>query len=260
MKKKALFASMADIRPSNSNTRITMPGAVSRARAAIPPEPYSPYTENLGLTSERLRQRMVDRVRGQGVSDEMVLEAMAAVHRHLFVDQALASRAYDDAALPIGHSQTISQPWVVARMLAAVCEIPPKPRKVLEVGTGCGYQAAVMSHVFGEVYSIERVRPLYDTAKDRLRRLGCRNVHLLFGDGMLGWSAHAPYDAIIVAAAGLNIPQALLDQLAIGGRLIAPQGQAQQRLMIMTRQSPKHWASQALEAVRFVPLKPGVES
>jgi protein-L-isoaspartate(D-aspartate) O-methyltransferase len=259
MKKKALFASMTDIRPSNSNTRIIMPGSTGRA-AAAPTSMQSVSSDNMGLTSERLRLRMVDRVRSQGVADETVLGALASVHRHLFVDQALASRAYEDAALPIGHAQTISQPWVVARMLAAVCETPPKPRKVLEVGPGCGYQAAVMSHVFGQVYSIERVRPLYDTAKERLRRLGCRNVHLLFGDGMLGWSAHAPFDAIVVAAAGLSIPQALLDQLAIGGRLIAPEGQAVQRLMIITRQGPQQWVRQALEAVRFVPLKPGVQS
>lgn len=260
MKKKALFASMSDIRPSNSNTRIMPPGPSGRTPVASSTPFYAEYPENLGLTSERLRLRMVDRVRGQGVADETVLAALASVHRHLFVDQALASRAYEDAALPIGHAQTISQPWVVARMLAAVCETPPKPNKVLEVGTGCGYQAAVMSHVFGQVYSIERVRPLYDTAKERLRQMGCRNVHLLFGDGMLGWSAHAPFDAIVVAAAGLKIPQALLEQLTVGGRLIAPEGQVQQRLMMITRQSPQQWVSQELEAVRFVPLKPGVQS
>jgi protein-L-isoaspartate(D-aspartate) O-methyltransferase len=117
-----------------------------------------------------------------------------------------------------------------------------------------------MSKVFGQVYSVERVRPLYDTAKERLRQMGCRNVHLLFGDGMLGWSSHAPFDAIIVAAAGLKIPQALLEQLTVGGRLIAPEGQAQQRLMMLTRQSPQQWVRQELEAVRFVPLKPGVQS
>ena len=251
---------MTDIRPSNSNTRIMPPGPSVRAPAASAAPFYADYPENLGLTSERLRLRMVDRVRSQGVTDETVLAALASVHRHLFVDQALASRAYEDAALPIGHAQTISQPWVVARMLAAVCESSPKPIKVLEVGTGCGYQAAVMSKVFGQVYSIERVRPLYDTAKERMRQMGCRNVHLLFGDGMLGWAAHAPFDAIVVAAAGLKIPQALLEQLSVGGRLIAPEGQAQQRLMMMTRQSPQHWVRQELEAVRFVPLKPGVQS
>ncbi|MCD8505218.1 MAG: protein-L-isoaspartate(D-aspartate) O-methyltransferase [Burkholderiaceae bacterium] len=214
---------------------------------------------NLGLTSDRLRMRMVERVRAQGVDHAAVLGALASVARHRFVDQALASRAYEDGALPIGHGQTISQPWVVARMLAALCE-PEIPRKVLEIGTGCGYQAAVMSHVFAQVFTIERVRPLYDMAKARLQDMALRNVQCLFGDGMLGWGAKAPFDAIVVAAAGLSIPQTLLDQLAIGGKLIAPEGDTNQRLIMVTRQSSREWMRVELEAVRFVPLRPGVQT
>lgn len=245
---------------ANSNTRILSPGpaALSKPAAVVPGAP-----ENLGLTSDRLRLRMVERVRSQGVSHEAVLAALATTPRHQFVDQALASRAYEDAALPIGHGQTISQPWVVARMLAALFDDDsPKiaPQKVLEVGTGCGYQAAVMSHVFKEVYSVERVRPLYDRARARLRLMGRRNIHLLFGDGMLGWRVHAPFDGIVVAAAGLALPQALFDQLAIGGRLIAPEGDAVQRLIMVVRESAQQWTRHELELVRFVPLKPGVEN
>ena len=255
MNKKTLFTADLDFKPSNSNTRIIRPGR--RDESTPGPRPGDAMG-SLGLTSERLRLRMVDRVRAKGVSDETVLGALAAVERHLFVDEGLASRAYEDAALPIGHSQTISQPWVVAHMLATVNDAEPKPRKVLEVGTGCGYQAAVMSKVFPQVYSIERVRALYDTTKERLRRMGYR-TQLLFGDGMLGWSTHAPFDAIVVAAAGLSIPQVLLEQLAVGGRLIAPQGQAVQHLIMVTRVSPNQWERQTLDAVRFVPLKPGVQ-
>lgn len=256
MNKKTPFAPIMDIRAANSNTRIIRPGDTRRPYDLAPKDGLP---ASLGMTSERMRLRMVERVRAQGVADETVLGALATVERHLFVDEALASRAYEDAALPIGHSQTISQPWVVARMLAALNEIEPKPRKVLEVGTGCGYQAAVMSKVFPLVYSIERVRSLYDNAKERLRRVGCRHVHLSFGDGMLGWQTHAPFDAIVVAAAGLSIPQQLLDQLAVGGRLIAPEGQAEQRLIMVVRVSPQHWERHTFEAVRFVPLKPGVQ-
>lgn len=248
------------LKAANSNTRILGPGATAKVN---PSSVLAGSPENLGLTSDRLRLRMVDRVRAQGVAHPQVLGALAQTPRHQFVDQALASRAYEDAALPIGHGQTISQPWVVARMLAALCEpgLPAtEPQRVLEIGTGCGYQAAVMSHVFREVYSVERVRPLYDMARARLRAMGRRNVHLLFGDGMLGWQVHAPFDGIVVAAAGTAVPQALLDQLAIGGRLIAPEGESVQRLVMVVRESAQRWARHELEAVRFVPLKPGVQN
>jgi protein-L-isoaspartate(D-aspartate) O-methyltransferase len=257
MNKKNPWPPRWDVKPVNSNTRLVMPPSADRAAAKTPVQTGS--AENLGLTSDRLRQRMVDRVRAQGVLDERVLAALGSVARHQFVDPGLASRAYEDAALPIGHGQTISQPWVVARMLASLV-VKDARAKVLEIGTGCGYQAAVMSHVFNHVYSVERIRPLYDMAKERLRRMGCRNVHLLYGDGMLGWQAHAPFDGIVVAAAGLQIPQALLAQLTVGGRLIAPEGGSSQRLIEVVRQGPERWVRHEHEVVRFVPLKPGVQS
>lgn len=241
------------IKPANSNTRISWGG---QAQPPRPTQVQAGAADNLGLNSERLRLRMVERVRQQGVQHESVLSALAKVPRHQFVDQALASRAYEDGALPIGHGQTISQPWVVARMLAAVSE-PNLPAKVLEIGTGCGYQAAVMSKIFSSVFTVERVRPLYDMAKHRLQSMGFRNVFCHYGDGMQGWSSKAPFDAIVVAAAGISIPQALLDQLCIGGRLIAPEGDKQQHLIIVTRESGNRWVREQLEAVRFVPLKPG---
>ncbi|UOD49303.1 protein-L-isoaspartate(D-aspartate) O-methyltransferase [Orrella daihaiensis] len=254
--KKRSDAWLDKLKPANSNTRISVGGRVAPEGR---PQLLAGSPNNLGLTSDRLRMRMVERVRAQGVEHEVVLGALARVARHRFVDQALASRAYEDGALPIGHGQTISQPWVVARMLAALCE-PDTPRKVLEIGTGCGYQAAVMSHIFAQVFTVERVRPLYDMAKTRLQDMAIRNVHCLFGDGMLGWSAKAPFDAIVVAAAGLSIPQTLLDQLAVGGKLIAPEGDTNQRLIMVTRQSTREWRRVELEAVRFVPLKPGVQT
>lgn len=256
LNKKNPNAWLEKLKPANSNTRISVAGRIV-PKAVLPLMPGSPA--NLGLTSERLRLRMVQRVRAQGVTHEIVLDALSSIARHQFVDQALASRAYEDGALPIGHGQTISQPWVVARMLAALCD-PDIPRRVLEIGTGCGYQAAVMSRIFAQVFTIERVRPLYDTAKARLHGMAMHNVHCLFGDGMLGWSAKAPFDAIIVAAAGLSIPQTLLDQLVVGGKLIAPEGDINQRLIMVTRESAHQWVRVELDSVRFVPLKPGVQT
>lgn len=263
MTRKTLFGPLHGIKASNSNTRIVLPGQscaiAPRSHQTGVSQVQTGSADNLGLTSERLRQRMVQRLREQGIDDELVLKAMASVARHQFVDQALASRAYEDAALPIGHAQTISQPWVVAHMIALIRQTN-QTQKVLEIGTGCGYQAAVLAQLFRQVCSVERVRALYDTARARLSQLGVRNVYLLYGDGMLGWKVHAPYDAIVVAAAGIEIPQALLEQLKVGGRLIAPQGQTSQRLVLITRDGPQSWSREELEAVRFVPLKPGVQT
>ncbi|MFU1999337.1 protein-L-isoaspartate(D-aspartate) O-methyltransferase [Bordetella avium] len=241
--------------PANSNTRIST--------ATLPrPEPLRPAASsaNLGLNSDRLRLAMVQRLRQMGITDDRVLDAMAAVPRHTFVDEALASRAYEDAALPIGHSQTISQPWVVARMIAAVCEARA-PSRVLEVGAGCGYQAAVLAQFVREVHSIERIRGLYELARANLRalRLSTR-VRLIYGDGTQGVPGVAPFDAIVVAAAGLAIPQALLNQLAPGGRLIAPEGSTSQLLVLIERTGTASWKRMELEAVRFVPLKAGIQS
>jgi len=244
------------ITATNSNTKISvsrLPNSNVTAAA-----PVRRTQENLGLNSERLRAAMVERLHAQGIMDERVLAAMQHVPRHSFVDEALASRAYDDAALPIGHGQTISQPWVVARMLAAVCEMG-LPSRVLEVGTGCGYQAAVMSYIFPQVYSIERIRALYDMSKEHLRNLRLTKVRLTYGDGMAGLSSAAPFDAIVVAAAGLKIPQALMSQLSIGGTLIAPEGVSAQKLIRIQRTGEAHWSRQELEEVRFVPLKSGLQ-
>jgi len=219
-----------------------------------------PGGPNLGLNSERLRAALIQRLRRQGIQDERVLAAMMAVPRHVFVDEGLASRAYEDAALPIGYGQTISQPWVVARMISAVCE-NRLPAKVLEVGAGCGYQAAVLAQFVPEVHAIERIRGLYELARNHLRALKLvSRVRLSFGDGMLGLPGLAPFDAIIISAAGIKIPPALLEQLAIGGRLIAPEGTAAQRLILVERTGPSSWQRQELESVRFVPLRSGTQS
>jgi protein-L-isoaspartate(D-aspartate) O-methyltransferase len=244
------------ITASNSNTRISATRIPNRAVSNAAAAPLA--LDSLGLGSERPRAAMVQRLQSQGMTNDLVLAAMQTIPRHAFVDEALASRAYDDASLPIGHGQTISQPWVVARMIASVCG-DSMPARVLEVGTGCGYQAAVMAQVFQQVHSIERIRALYDMAKERLRVLRLTKVRLVHGDGMLGLPSVAPFDAIIVAAAGIRIPQALLMQLSVGGVLIAPEGTGAQRLVRVTRTGASSWDRQELEEVRFVPLKSGLQ-
>ncbi|MBR8132863.1 protein-L-isoaspartate(D-aspartate) O-methyltransferase [Burkholderia ambifaria] len=212
------------------------------------------------LTSERVRERMVERLRANGVTDARVLDAMAAVPRHMFVDPGLATQAYEDAALPIGHQQTISKPSVVARMIELAMAGRTLER-VLEIGTGCGYQAAVLSHVARDVYSIERIKPLYERAKLNLRPLRVPNIRLHYGDGRVGLPSAAPFDAIVIAAAGLDVPQALLEQLAIGGRLVAPVGAQSgqhQVLTLVERVAPAQWRESRLDRVFFVPLKSGV--
>jgi protein-L-isoaspartate(D-aspartate) O-methyltransferase len=209
------------------------------------------------LNSDRVRERLVERLRARGIRDPRVLGAIATVPRHLFVDAGLATQAYEDAALPIGHHQTISKPSVVARMI----ELAAAGRalnKVLEIGTGCGYQAAVLSRVSREVYSIERIKPLFERAKSNLRSLRLPNLRLHYGDGRLGLPAVAPFDAILLAAAGLEVPQALLEQLEIGGRLIAPVGGEEQVLTLIERISQTEWRESRLDRVFFVPLKTGV--
>jgi protein-L-isoaspartate(D-aspartate) O-methyltransferase len=244
-------ASRANDRGTTPNTALggSMSGAMSGAANSA-----------LALTSERVRERMVERLRANGVTDQRVLNAMAAVPRHLFVDPGLAAQAYEDAALPIGHHQTISKPSVVARMIelaAAGREL----NNVLEIGTGCGYQAAVLSRVAREVYSIERIKPLSERAKTNLRPLRIPNIRLHYGDGRLGLPSAAPFDAIVIAAAGLDVPQALLEQLAIGGRLVAPVGSQEGQSQVLTlveRVGPAQWRESRLDRVFFVPLKSGV--
>lgn len=269
-----------NVTPANSNTRVSTgrlpvqragqaaPGAATPtlansnarllARPGMPAAPETAVQRQAGLNSDRLRDVMVARLKKQGIRDEAVLAAMRAVPRHLFIDEGLASRAYEDAALPIGLGQTISQPWVVARMTAAIREGGRPLGRVLEVGTGCGYQAAVLAEVAKEVYSIERIRSLHELARKNLRPFRLPQLRLVFGDGMLGVPSAAPFDAIIIAAAGLEIPRSLLEQLAIGGKLIAPEGGAVQKLVLIERTSANKWVRSEHEAVRFVPLKPGV--
>ena len=213
-----------------------------------------------GLDSEAVRLALVRRLVAQGLQHPAVERAMATVQRHRFVDTALASQAYEDISLPIGLGQTISQPTMVARMLELLCAGRAQPLgRVLEIGTGCGYQAALLSLLCREVYSIERLRGLHERARENLRELRLPNVHLILGDGMLGYPAGAPYAGIVAAAAGPELPTTWLEQLEIGGRLVAPTelGQGQQFLVLIER-TAQGWSRQVLDAVRFVPLKSGV--
>jgi protein-L-isoaspartate(D-aspartate) O-methyltransferase len=209
------------------------------------------------MTSARTRDRLIARLREQGIANPQVLERIRSVPRHLFVDEALASRAYEDTALPIGHGQTISQPYIVARMTEALLE-DHAPRKVLEVGTGCGYQAAVLAPLVVTVYSVERIAALQMRARRVLRELRIANVHMRHGDGFEGWPPYAPYDGILVAAAAMAIPTALLEQLGNGGRLIMPVGpDREQKLMRVTRRGDS-LEREVLGPATFVPLLQGL--
>ncbi len=211
----------------------------------------------IGMTSARTRERLIQRLAEQGIRDPRVLDRIRNVPRHLFVDEALASRAYEDTALPIGHGQTISQPYVVARMTEAIT-IGGTPEKVLEVGTGCGYQTAVLAPLVGKIYSIERIEALLERARERLRELGIKNVRFKHGDGAEGWPSQAPFDGILLAAAPHALPQKLLDQLGEGGRLIAPVGpEGRQELLRITRRGDQ-FLRERLGFVSFVPLLGGV--
>jgi protein-L-isoaspartate(D-aspartate) O-methyltransferase len=211
----------------------------------------------IGMTSQRTRDRMVQRLRQRGIADERVLAAMAAVPRHGFVEEALASRAYEDSALPIGFGQTISQPYVVARMIELLLE-KNRPGKVLEIGTGCGYQAAVLAHVFGEVYSVERIKALLERARANLIGLRLANLRLAYADGGAGLSAAAPFDAIVAAAAARQIPDALRQQLAPGGRMILPlHGDDGSQRLVLVERSGRGFRETELDAVKFVPFVAG---
>ncbi|MDH3758150.1 MAG: protein-L-isoaspartate(D-aspartate) O-methyltransferase [Gammaproteobacteria bacterium] len=207
----------------------------------------------IGMTSARTRDRLVERLRAHGIRSEAVLSQIRNVPRHLFVDEALASRAYEDTALPIGRGQTISQPYVVAKMTEALLD-GFEGEKVLEIGTGCGYQTAVLASLVKKIYSVERIPELLRRAKQRLRDLDIYNVQFRPGDGWEGWPKYAPYDGIIVAAAASVVPEKLLDQLAPGGRLVMPVGApGYQELMLVTRQRD-HFEKKSLGGVSFVPL------
>jgi len=207
----------------------------------------------IGMTSQRTRDRLIQRLREEGIRDERVLEAMRNVPRHLFVDEALATRAYEDTALPIGQGQTISQPYIVALMTQTLLA-GGRLKKVLEVGTGSGYQTAVLAQLVDTVYSVERIEPLMKLARKRLREIGCRNVQIKLSDGSWGWKDHAPYDGIIVTAAPAEVPPALLEQLAPGGRLIIPVGGAAVQELLLVQHTDKGLSQERLELVNFVPL------
>lgn len=209
----------------------------------------------IGMTSQRTRDRLVARLREEGIRDESVLSAILEIPRHRFVDEALSSRAYEDTALPIGYGQTISQPYIVARMTEILRNGHPLG-KVLEIGTGCGYQTAVLSKVSKEVYSVERIRPLLFKARNHLRELKLRNVKLEHADGTMGLPDLAPFDGILVTAAATQIPQELLQQLAVGGRMVIPVGINEQTLVVVERTATSFLQTK-LEAVKFVPLLGG---
>ena len=214
----------------------------------------------IGMTSLRTRERMLVRLREQGIKDEVVLSAMNEIPRHIFVDEALSTRAYEDVALPIGYSQTISQPYIVARM-SEILRNGKQLGKVLEIGTGCGYQTAVLSRIAKEVLSLERIRPLVMKARGHLRTLKCNNVKLDHADGSLGLNEYAPFDGIIVTAAASHVPQELLAQLTIGGRMVIPVGTNAQTLYLIERtniDSENDYKQTKLEAVKFVPLLGGI--
>lgn len=211
--------------------------------------------QGIGMTSRRTRMRLVQRLKESGIRSDRVLEVMAEVPRHIFLDEALSHRAYEDTALPIGYGQTLSQPYIVARMTELL--LRHQPARVLELGTGSGYQTAVLSQLFDQIYSVERIKPLQDRARDRLRQLGIRNVMLKHADGGMGWPERGPFDGIIVTAAPMEVPAELLEQLADGGVLVAPVGEERQVLVEVIRNGDK-FDRRELEPVRFVPLLGGV--
>lgn len=213
--------------------------------------------EGIGFTSKRTRERLINLLREKGIGDQRVLDTLREVPRHIFLDEALAHRAYEDEALPIGQGQTISQPYIVALMTEALLK-EGVPEKVLEVGTGCGYQTAVLAQLVPQVLSVERIRPLQDKARQRLRLLKCRNVRLRHADGGMGWPEQGPFDGIMVTAAPETVPPELLEQLAEGGRMIIPVGpRGRQELTQITRVGEK-FEYQRLNSVVFVPLLGGV--
>ncbi|MGM0562895.1 MAG: protein-L-isoaspartate(D-aspartate) O-methyltransferase [Pseudomonadota bacterium] len=213
----------------------------------------------IGFTSQRRRDELVQRLRDKGVQNEEVLQVIAQMPRHLFVDSAMAKRAYEDDALPIGQGQTISQPYIVARMTEELLRGEQRPQKVLDVGTGSGYQAAVLAMLVEEVYTVERLLGLHQETDTLLRKMGFKNIHTQHSDGSWGWEEHAPYDAILAAAAPDDIPEALLMQLAVGGKMVLPLGTGQggQQLTVVYRMSENDFETEAFETVMFVPFLPG---
>ena len=210
----------------------------------------------IGMTSQRTRDRLISRLREQGIQEQTVLDVMARTPRHIFLDEALAHRAYEDSALPIGYQQTLSQPYIVARMTELLLSVGPRKR-VLEVGTGSGYQTAILAQLVDRVYSVERILPLQSKARERMRMLGLSNVHLKHADGGMGWEERGPYDGILVTAAPEAIPQALIDQLADGGMLVIPVGDSRSQQLRLLKKQGDTLEELSLEPVMFVPLVSG---
>lgn len=256
----SLSTQAAQINPRPTTGQGTRQGRVNSAAGPASPLSSTPVSSGLGLDSGAVRARMVAKLAEQGVQDPWVLQAMGQVERHRFVETALAGQAYEDTSLPIGLGQTISKPNVVARMIELLRQdAPGKLGRVLEIGTGCGYQAAVLSHLASEVYSIERLRGLHEKAKKNLLPFRLPNVHLMLGDGMLGFPKGAPYAGIISAAGGDEVPSVWLDQLAVGAKLVAPTVTASgHQALVVIRRTATGFDRQVLEAVHFVPLKSGI--
>ena len=217
------------------------------------------HSENrgIGMTSQGTRDRLVQTLRQEGIRDERVLKAITQVPRHKFVDEALSSRAYENTALPIGQSQTISQPWIVARMTEAILD-GGQPEKVLEVGTGSGYQAAILSHLVPKVFTVERIEELLKLARRRFHNLRLNNIYLRYADGHLGWSSQAPFDGIMVTAVAQSVPEELLEQLSIGGSLVIPVERNGSQRLITVRRTEDDFEESDLGAVVFVPLLSGL--
>ena len=217
----------------------------------------TPEARGLGMTSQRARDRLIERLQADGIRDRRVLDVMRELPRHLFVEEALATRAYEDSALPIGQGQTISQPWIVARMSEALLEFGT-PKRVLEIGTGSGYQAAVLAGLVEQVHTVERIEELLRNARRRFRKLGIANIRSKHDDGRLGWPEEAPFDAIVLTAAGAELETALLGQLAADGVLVAPVGPAGRQDLVRVRRDGEQRIREVLCKVSFVPLLGGV--
>lgn len=209
------------------------------------------------MTSQRSRNRLVEQLREMGIQSEAVLEAIRNTPRHIFVDEALSSRAYDNTALPIGYNQTISQPYIVARMTEALFD-DFQPENVLEIGTGCGYQSVILSHFADRVYTVERISALLNKARERFYTLKCRNIHARYADGTLGWPEYAPFDGIIVTAAPADVPQGLVEQLSPGGRLIIPVGRKGEQALLQVTRTTEGIEQKQIDSVSFVPMLGGM--
>jgi protein-L-isoaspartate(D-aspartate) O-methyltransferase len=249
-------------RPPRFPLALDRVGRKSTPTRAPASAPAAPAPIGVGLDSQQVRASMVERLQAQGLTCRPVIKALAHVPRHVFVDAALAAQAYEDTSLPIGHGQTISKPSVVARMLSLLFDAragAPHLGRVLEIGTGCGYQAALLAQMATLVISVERLRPLHDKARDNLASMRRSNLRLVYGDGRLGHAPNAPYDAIVCAAGGEDLPQAWLDQLAVGGRLVAPtQADASgEQVLVTVDRHESGWSRHDRDAVRFVPLRSG---